>query len=365
MNITTGKIAKAQKVVLYGVEGIGKSTFASHFPEPVFIDTEGSTNNMDVARFDKPTSWKMLLKQIEFVKNNRPCKTLVIDTADWAEILAKNDVIAEKQIKSIEDLGYGKGYVLLSERIGAMLNSLSDLTELGVNVVITAHAKLEQVVKPDEMGSYDHYTLKMEKRTAPLLKEWADLLLFANYETTLITDSKTNKTKATGGQRVMYTSHRPAWDAKNRHGLPDKMNFEFASIAQLFNVAPQQKQAQQSPEQFQQQQPLQEQELTKAVEKIVEHGNQAVQEQPQEPLTQQSVERVEVEIDPQINKELADLMKASGIKEEDIQMVVGSKGWLPSAMPVRDYPIDLVQGALIAQWDKVIDFIKQEKGLPF
>ena len=65
MNITTGKRKRAQKVVVYGTEGIGKTTFASHFPSPVFIDTESSTDHLDVARTDKPTSWQML---ISFVK---------------------------------------------------------------------------------------------------------------------------------------------------------------------------------------------------------------------------------------------------------------------------------------------------------
>lgn len=60
MKITRGKRQEAQKIVLYGPEGIGKSTFAAQFPEPLFIDTEGSTANMDVMRFDLPTSFTML-----------------------------------------------------------------------------------------------------------------------------------------------------------------------------------------------------------------------------------------------------------------------------------------------------------------
>ena len=95
MKITRGKIASAQKVVVYGPEGIGKSTFAARFPEPLFIDTEGSTKNMDVARLDKPTSWTMLKNQIAYVKANpNVCKTLVIDTIDWAEQLCLSDICA-------------------------------------------------------------------------------------------------------------------------------------------------------------------------------------------------------------------------------------------------------------------------------
>ena len=79
MEITKGKIQKAKKVVVYGPEGIGKSTFASHFPEPVFIDTEGSTNSMDVARLPVPTSWSMILEEIDYIKKiPGVCRTLVL-----------------------------------------------------------------------------------------------------------------------------------------------------------------------------------------------------------------------------------------------------------------------------------------------
>jgi hypothetical protein len=52
--ITSGINDKPLKVVVYGPEGIGKSTFAAQFPEPLFIDTEGSTDFMNVRRLPKP-----------------------------------------------------------------------------------------------------------------------------------------------------------------------------------------------------------------------------------------------------------------------------------------------------------------------
>ena len=83
MEITRGKIQKAKKVVIYGPEGIGKSTFAARFPGAVFIDTEGSTNDMDVARLPRPTSWNMLFDEIEYIKTHTDeCRTLVIDTIE-------------------------------------------------------------------------------------------------------------------------------------------------------------------------------------------------------------------------------------------------------------------------------------------
>ena len=65
LNITSGKIDRALKVVVYGSEGIGKTTFAAAFPEPLFIDTEGGTAHMDVRRIDRPQSWDELLSIVE------------------------------------------------------------------------------------------------------------------------------------------------------------------------------------------------------------------------------------------------------------------------------------------------------------
>ena len=159
MEITRGKIPCAKKVVIYGPEGIGKSTFASQFPDPVFIDTEGRTNNMDIARLPAPTSWSMLLEEVRYIMQDPSvCRTLVIDTADWAEQLCSAAVCGKYQKSGIEDFGYGKGYVFLQEEFGRLLNLLTDLVEQKkVNVVLTAHAKMRKFEQPDEMGAYDRW----------------------------------------------------------------------------------------------------------------------------------------------------------------------------------------------------------------
>lgn len=223
--ITEGKIAKAKKVVVYGTEGIGKSTFVAQFPNPLFIDTEGSTGSMNVKRLPKPTSLTMLYEEIEYVKQNRLCDTLIIDTIDWAERMAIEFICSKSNKTSITQFGYGEGFIQLEEEIGRMLNRLSDLIDLGINVVLTAHAKINKFEQPDEMGSYDRYELKLGNKTtaktSSLVKEWADMVLFANYKTySVAVDKDGKKHKAQGGQRVMYTTHHPCWDAKNRDVLP-------------------------------------------------------------------------------------------------------------------------------------------------
>ena len=86
------------------------------------------------------------------------------------------------------------------------------MIEVGINVVLTAHMQMRKFELPNEGGSFDRYELKLGKKTssqtAPLVKEWADMLLFANYKTIVIAQDKDGKKcKAAGGERVMYTTH--------------------------------------------------------------------------------------------------------------------------------------------------------------
>ena len=235
MEIYSGIIHKAQKICVYGPEGIGKTTFASQAPDPLFIDLENGSLHLNVKRTQRPQNWAALLTAVaEVQKDPTLCRTLVIDTADKAETLCTQFVVEKKKVDSIESIGYGKGYVMVAEEFNKLLQMLENVSACGINVIITAHAAMRKFEQPDELGAYDRWELKLSKKVAPLVKEWVDALLFANYKTIVVTtgeNAKNAKHKAQGGRRVMYTSHHPCWDAKNRWGLPDQTEFEWAAVA--------------------------------------------------------------------------------------------------------------------------------------
>lgn len=364
MEITRGKIKKAKKVVIYGPEGIGKSTFASHFPEPVFIDTEGSTNDMDVARLPRPTSWTMLLEEIEYIKKTSGiCKTLVIDTIDWAEQLCVEHICAKHSKSGIEDFGYGNGYVYTKEEFGRFLNRLTDVIEVGIHVVLTAHAQLRKFEQPDEMGAYDRWELKLGKKTqsqtSPIVKEWANMLLFCNYKThTIAVDDRGKKHKAQGGKRVMYTSHHPCWDAKNRYGLPEECEFDYQVIAGIISQA-------ESVEKTQQSKPKPEGEVSYHQEamsfaNIPEGVDEEVDFQTGKTIESQPIPKDSVfHVDDRIPKALRDLMEEKLVSEEEIQQVVADKGYYPRSTPILNYDPDFVSGVLIGAWGQVFEMIKK------
>jgi hypothetical protein len=233
--LSRGRINRPQKAVIYGPEGVGKSTLASLTPEPVFLDTEGGTHHLDVVRLDAATTWDEIAAAVaQLAKADHPFKTLVIDTADWLEKRLSEHLCRKANKDSIEDFGYGKGWVQLTEEFARFLNSLDVVLARGMNVVFLAHSTVKKFEAPDQAGSYDRFELKLSKQVAPLLKEWADLVLFANY-VTRIAEKDSGKTRGVGGkERVLFATHAAAYDAKNRHGLPDKLPFSIDALAPVF-----------------------------------------------------------------------------------------------------------------------------------
>lgn len=238
MKITKGKQQSAIRFVIYGAEGIGKSTLASQMPEPLFLDLEGGTKQIDTSRAEVGDYSELISALDELIQDAQGFKTIVIDTADRMEVLATLHVCEANSKKSIEDFGYGKGYTVLAECIQQeLLKKFDKLIVQGINVVITAHA-IQRKVEDPENPPYDHWELKCSKKVSPLLKEWADVLLFCNYNTTIL--SENGKNKAVGkGKRMMFSSHRPQYDAKSRYELPAEMELSIEPLKSIFGSKPQ------------------------------------------------------------------------------------------------------------------------------
>ena len=331
LNITSGRVARPQKLVLYGVEGIGKTSLAAQTPEPLFIDTEGGTSHLDVRRLQKPASWEELISLIkEVAATPDVCRTLVVDTADWAEQLCIDHICARYKQPGIESFGYGKGYTYLAEEFARMLAACDEVILSGKNVVITAHAKMRKQELPDEQGAFDRWELKLSKQTAPLLKEWPDALLFLNFKTLVVT-TESNTHKAQGGRRVIYTSHSPVWDAKNRHNMPEELDLSYASIAPIFGES--------AP---------------------VAQSKPSAPAQPPKPPAQAAAQQSLPTVTPETLKILNEWMEKAAIRPEHIQTLVAQKGHFPPETPIEQYPEKFVRGWLMHNWSQVVTTIQAD-----
>jgi len=314
LNIVTGVEKTPIKICIYGAEGVGKSSLAANMPEPLFIDTEGGTSRLNVRRI-KCTQWDELISIVkEVIATPSVCRTLVIDTADWAESLCVDFVCNKYRKGNIEEFGFGKGYTYLADEFGEFLKLLNRLVEVGINPVVIAHGKPRKYELPEEQGQFDRWEMKLTKQVAPLIKEWCDMLLFCNYKTFVVT-TENNTKKAQGGKRVMYTTHNPCWDAKNRFNLPDEVELAISSIAHLF----------------------------------VEH----------EP-TQAATKPITPQERPNITK-LKKMIEDEGITQEAVQKVVAERGHYDFSATIEDYADEFITRWIVPNWKKIVEAIKNNE----
>lgn len=326
LKITSGVKPRAQRVVIYGPEGIGKTTMASKFADPLFIDTENGSEHLDVKRLEKPKLWGDLLADIdEVAKTPGVCKTIVLDTADWAEALCIDFICKRHGQSSIESFGYGKGYAYLAEEWQKLLTAFDQCIKAGITVLITAHAKMRKFEQPDELGAYDRWEMKLTKQVAPLVKEWCDALLFLNYKTTVVKDS-TGHAKAQGGKRWIYTTHNPCWDAKNRIGLKESMELNSEEIAAIFDkIQSMGPKADEAP---------------KAAEAPV------VEEKDDKPFP------------------LWDLMQRDKVTKEEIVSICEDKKFCIPGTKFEDFD-EKLQKFLVDGWQNVLKLVERDRKLPF
>lgn len=227
-SISVGKARGPLRILIYGVEGIGKSSTGAGAPSPVFLGPEdGLENLLHVQRFEELQCWQDVLDAVQaLIDNPSPFKTLVLDTVDWLEPLLWDHVCkAETPAKmSIEDFGFGKGFVKALDGWRSLLAMFEQLRRVrGMHIVLLAHSHVKTWKNP-EGEDFDRYTLKLHDKAAGLLKEWVAVVAFANYETFADKDKRTQKVKGIStGERWLFTERTAAYDAKNRFNLPAKI----------------------------------------------------------------------------------------------------------------------------------------------
>lgn len=234
-----GSIAKstrsgAEKIVLYAPEGWGKTTWASKSESPVFLSTEDGLKSVTVDKFPTPETWKDVFEAVESLRARKhEYKTLVIDTADWTEHLCQKWLLSRDNMESIENYGYGKGYVLAFEEWKRLLSPLDKLrTEKNISIIFLAHSQIKTFNNPSG-ENYDRYELKTHLKVSALLKEWSDCVLFGSYDVAIDIKKGQAKGKGYGGERIIHANYSPAFDAKNRYGITTHMSSEFSEFWSL------------------------------------------------------------------------------------------------------------------------------------
>ena len=229
------------RLLVYGTEGIGKSTTASQAPKPVFVPTEDGLDQIDCDSFPLATQFDQVIKALSALyTDEHDYETVVIDSLDWLERLVWDKVCREYGVASIEkvDGGYAKGYTHALTPWREVLNGLDALrNERRMCVVLLAHAKVEKFEDPESVA-YDRYSPRLHKHASALITEWCDAVLFATRKfRTETEDAGFNRTRAIakglghgGGERVLRTTGGPSCVAKNRFSLPAELSLSWAAL---------------------------------------------------------------------------------------------------------------------------------------
>ena len=229
-SLKKGMEVKPPLTLLYGVHGIGKSSWAAQAPSAVFIQTEEGLNTLDVVKFPKANSVDEVMQAITALYNEpHEFKTLVIDSIDWFEKLVHQEV--RKQNGETIFADYGKGYKFSIPFFQRLLGGLTALRDSkNMQIILLGHAKCFAFSAPDT-PNYDRYAPDLHESVCSEVEEWCENVLFANYKVFVVKEDVgfgKQEGKASGkGDRAVYTVERPAFRAKNRYWLPPELPMNY------------------------------------------------------------------------------------------------------------------------------------------
>jgi hypothetical protein len=245
--VQRGCASKPPRILLYGVEGIGKSTFGSQSPKPVFIQTEDGLDEINCERFPLATTYEDVAAALGDLRSEKhDYETVVIDSLDWLERLVWDRLCTEYSVKSIEkvDGGYSKGYTHALTYWREIIDQLNALRNgRGMVVLLIAHSKVERFEDP-ESSPYDRYSPRLHKHASALVSEWCDAVLFATRKMrTQSEDAGFNRKRTVahaigkdGGERILRCVGGPSCIAKNRYGIVEELPLSWtAFMAALSN----------------------------------------------------------------------------------------------------------------------------------
>lgn len=225
-------------IVLYATHGIGKTTFASGAPNPVILAIEDGLGELETPHWgpDELTDFDSVMDAFAVLGgDDHDFQTVVVDSLDWLEALVWRKTCVDNKWSSLEDAGYGKGYLAADTYWQQYIDCLKYLRDVKNMLVIQlAHAEVKTYNSPDS-DPYDRYMPKLHKRANAKLQEHADIVGYIGWRVSVQkTEQGFNKKSTRGvgvGQRVLHFEERPAFLAKNRYNLPQSIDLPKVDMA--------------------------------------------------------------------------------------------------------------------------------------
>lgn len=232
--VTVRKRKRPVMALLYGVAGIGKSTWATGAPKPIFISTERGLDQLSCAKLPAPKDFKALYYQVFALQNEEhDYQTVVLDTIDGAEQLINARIMAEGKVDTLEAYagGYGKCYVRAKELWLGLLGMLTEMSER-MNIILISHSMIKTISDPSLSAPYDVHQIRLQEKSAAIVYQAVDTVLFAQLDVTIEKETiKARKGRGiVSGDRVLWTEPGTGFIAKNRFSLPSHLEFSWKAL---------------------------------------------------------------------------------------------------------------------------------------
>ena len=237
----TERASQPPRIVVHGLQGVGKSTFAASAFKPIFLPFEDGLTGIETDAFPLLTSFEEAEQALQSLASEKhEFQTVVIDSLDWLEPHIWARVAKDHGKESIESIPYGKGYIEALTLWRRLLDQLNALRAKGMATILVAHTEVKRFDAPD-MDAFDRYQIKLHKGASALVVEWADVVGFAQIETAIKKESTGFSSRARGvatGRRVLRVAETPAYLAKNRYSLPDPLPLDWEAFIAAFQTQP-------------------------------------------------------------------------------------------------------------------------------
>ena len=234
INIQKGPKLKPSRIAMYAVEGIGKTTLASTFPSPLFLDTEEGSDYVDADSYPTKSIEDLDAAISYLTTESHEYETVIVDTLDYFEQVLGDNLCKARGWSDLSAPGYGEGPIALEAEMLKLLLKFDTVIAAGIHVVFIVHAVVKPFTDPTIGSSYDRFQMQLAKRSEPLVKGNVDHLLFVNYDTMVLEQKKdfggTTKKGARGKERICHTQRSAAFDAKCRADVPESFTLPAKGV---------------------------------------------------------------------------------------------------------------------------------------